>query len=99
MELARDSPRTTRRHGKILKKKSADCTSRTLEAAKDGKRAGATHALSCGVPDRESNEVHYLQDRNHLGGASTISSPAEVEVGSVREFIGELVGDAETKNM
>ena len=24
--------------------------------------AGATHALSCGVPDRESNEAHYLQE-------------------------------------
>ena len=24
--------------------------------------AGATHALSCGVPNRESNEVRYLQE-------------------------------------
>ena len=24
--------------------------------------AGATHALACGVPDRESNETKYLKD-------------------------------------
>ena len=26
--------------------------------------AGATHALSCGVPDRDSNEVRYLEKRS-----------------------------------
>ena len=38
-------------------------------------------------------------DRNHLGGVSQMSSLAEDEVGSVREFIGESEGDGETKNI
>ena len=70
---------------------------------------GATHALACGVPDRGSNEVRFLQEaldmledfqrqtRNHLGGASKTSSPAEDEVGSMRKFTVELEEDDATK--
>ena len=72
---------------------------------------GATHALSCGVPDRDSNEVPAFprsarydrgfpegrftpgRGRNHLGGASKISSPAEDKVGSMR-----LEGDGATED-
>ena len=37
-----------------------DCLGRVGQLVTDS--AGATHALSCGVPDRDSNEVCYLQE-------------------------------------
>ena len=37
-----------------------DCLGRMGQLAQD--TAGGTHALSCGVPDRDSNEVRYLQE-------------------------------------
>ena len=37
-----------------------DCLGRTEQLIRD--TAGATYALSCGVRDRDSNEVRYLQE-------------------------------------
>ena len=37
-----------------------DCIGRMGRPVED--TAGATHALSCSVPDPDSNEVRYLQD-------------------------------------
>ena len=43
-----------------------DSLGRLGELTKD--TAGATHALSCGVPDRESNGVRCLQDALDMTG-------------------------------
>ena len=52
---------------------------RPLQAA-----ARATHSLTCGVPDRESNEVKYLREATELieewqfrlQGGQRVSAPA-----------------------
>ena len=44
----------------------------------------ATHSLTCGVPDRESNEIHYLKQatelieewQNQLQGVPPVSRPS-----------------------
>ena len=77
----------------------------------------ATHTLSRGVPDGDSNEVRYLQEALDmienfqrrgsrqeateitLVERQKISSPAEDEVGGMREFTGEREEDEVTKNI